>query len=68
MIRSVQACQANSQYRLSGISTVLEQWDAASLSDVLWRLAAFPSDEDQEEAREGRLLTRDGVRDDRDGL
>jgi hypothetical protein len=37
-----------SQYRLSGIATVVQQGDAGLLSQVLWRLAAYPPEEADE--------------------
>jgi hypothetical protein len=42
-----------SQYRLSGIATVIQQGDAGLLGDVLWRLAAYPPEEAPEKADEG---------------
>jgi hypothetical protein len=44
-----------SQYRLSGIATVIQQGDAGLLGDVLWRLAAYPPQEAPEEADEASL-------------
>jgi hypothetical protein len=46
-----------SRYRLSGIATVIQQGDAGLLGDVLWRLAAYQPDE-QEQAHEAFSLAR----------
>jgi hypothetical protein len=56
-----------SQYRLSSIATVLQQVDAVSLSEALWRLAAYPPADMLEEAREGGFLTSEDVGDAQDG-
>jgi hypothetical protein len=42
-----------SQYRLSGIGTILQQGDAGALGEVLWRLATYPPEDALEETHEG---------------
>jgi hypothetical protein len=56
-----------SQYRLSGIAIVLQQVDAISLSETLWRLTAYPPADMLEEAREGGFLTSEDGGDAQDG-